>query len=247
MKLFMVANKNEQSKRYKTGNIEVLLKAQIHNCIEVGWKPDNIILLSNFVFEYMKVKTRLAKLNDFCWTGSKLFALKWYMEKEKVKDIIWAKDLDCWQNIWFDCPKFDGDVGASQYSNPKFNGGSIFWKSQAKDIIDEVLSIITTNKAVNEEPTLNKVFKSKEYKDRVSVLNYTYNVWCSGFVPRYERSKKPIHVCHFHPYNQVAWEIHALDRDDSGVIAVTIRLERLLRKYYNLASILKKKRSKDKK
>ena len=67
-------------------------------------------------------------------------------------------------------------------------------------------------------------------------MNHSYNVGCSGFVSRYEKSLKPIRVCHFHPNNNVAWEIHALDRDNTGNIAVTIRLERLLRKYYpNLA------------
>ena len=129
MKLFMVANKNEKSPRYKTGRIELLLKAQIHNSLEVGWKPTDIALLSNFDFEYMGVGARKKVLNDFCFTGSKLFALSQFLGNNgNAEEIVWAKDLDCWQDVWFDCPEIEGDVGASEYSNPKFNGGSIFWK-----------------------------------------------------------------------------------------------------------------------
>ena len=64
------------------------------------------------------------------------------------------------------------------------------------------------------------------------MVNNTFNVGCSGFVKRYNRSIKPIHVCHFHPYNRIAWETHTLDRNGIGEIPVSIRLERLIRKYY---------------
>ena len=55
---------------------------------------------------------------------------------------------------------------------------------------------------------------------------------CSGFVVRLARSEKPIKVCHFHPYNRLSWETHALDRNQINEIAVTVRLEKLIRKYY---------------
>ena len=241
MKRLMTANMRESSKRYSPDRLDVLLKAQIENAIEVGWKPEDIILLGNFDFEFMKVKSQQIAMNDFCLTGSKMFALKWLME-QSVDDVVWSADLDCWQNVWFECPEFDGHVGASQYSNPKFNGGSIFWKPEAWDIVNEVVNRLIENSERKEEPTLNKVFKSKEFKDRVSVLDHSYNVGCSGFAPRHERSLKPIRVCHFHPNNSVAWEIHALDRDGIGAIAVTVRLERLLRKYFPKLAVELKRR-----
>jgi len=248
----MVANKQENSNRYKRENIETLLKAQIDNSLEVGWKLEDIIVLSNFEFEFMNVKAVIADLNESCLTGSKIFGLKWFFERYKEDDIIWAHDLDAWQNVWFEEPFFDKegnilddikDVGCATYSNWKFNGGNLFWKQSGKDIVEEIANRIITNKEEKEEPTLNKVFKSEEYKDRVSVLNYSYNVGCSGFIPRFDRSVKPIRICHFHPYNGTAWEIHALGRDDRNKVTVTIRLERLLRKYYpNLATKLRKKK-----
>ena len=235
MKLFMVANVQETgrySKRYSYDKISVLLKAQIENSLEIGWKPENIIILSNINFEFMDVKTLIAPMTDFCLTGSKMFALHWFFNKYHPQETLWSKDLDCWQSVWFDEPEIKGDVGGAQYSNPKFNGGSIFWKPSSKSIIEEVVKQLTQNSEVSEEPMLNMIFKSDQFKDRITILNHTFNVGCSGFEPRFEKSIKPIHVCHFHPNNNVAWEIHALDREGIGSIAITVRLERLLRKYY---------------
>jgi len=190
----------------------------------------------------------IKKLNAFCLSGSKMWGIQFLFDNDRVDDVIYAGDLDCWQNVWFDCPVFDGDVGVCVYSNPKFNGGSVFWKPESKDIVDKVVEVLTEEKAKSEEPTLNKIFKSEKYKDRISILNSTFNVGCSGFAPRYERSIKPIRVCHFHPNNSVAWEIFAHDRDGIGEIAVTIRLERLLRKYYpDLATELRDKTVPEKK
>lgn len=248
MRNFMVANMRPGNPRYGFERIELLIKAQIHNSLEVGWKSEDITLLTNFPYEFMGVKAVQADLNTVCWTGSKLFGLRWFMQSGIADDVVWAHDLDCWQQVWFECPEFLGDVGACQYSNPKWNGGSNFWKPSSRDIVEEILRRIEEENAVKEEPLLNKVFKSREYYQRISLLNSTYNVGCSGFAPRYARSLKPIRVCHFHPYNNVAWEIHALDRGELGEIAVTVRLERLLRRYYpELATKLRGKKKKEKK
>jgi len=241
MKNFIVANRNDNSPRYKKEKIEILVQAQIDNSIELGWDKKNIILIANFDYEFMGVKTLKTNLNEFCWTGSKMFALQWYLDNYEI-DLIWSHDLDCWQNVWFNPPEFKRDIGACYYNNPKYNGGSIFWKKESKDIIDYIVEKLAEERARQEEPTLNKVFKSKQFKKRITELNRTYNVGCSGFLPRYEKSIKPIHVCHFHPYNGIAWEIHTLDRSGTGVKSVTPRLERLLRKHYpDLATEKRKK------
>jgi len=241
VKRLLVANKQKTGKsRYFHEKMEIMLKAQIDNLLEVGWKTDDIILLTNFDFEFMNIKAEIIKLNNFCLSGSKMWGIQFLFDNGRVNEVIHVSDLDCWQNAWFDCPIFDGDIGACEYSNPKFNGGSIFWKPGAKDIVDEVIRVLTEAQAKSEEPTLNKIFRSDKYKDRVSVLNSTYNVGCSGFFERLTRSEKPIKICHFQPQNTVAWEIHGLNRDGIGEIAATVRLERLLRKYYpDLATELK--------
>ena len=243
MKRLLAANLQKSSKsRYNPARFELNLKAQIDNILEIGWSLEDIILLSNFEFEFMGVKAIQMKFNEFCLSGSKMWSVKWLFDNNKVDDIIYSGDLDCWQNIWFDCPEFDGDVAVSMYSNPKINGGNIFWKPSSGDIVNEVVKQLEKNKAAKEEPLLNKILYSDTYHKRVSFLDSTYNVGCSGFNVRFTRSLKPIRVCHFNPPNSVAWEIHALDREGIGQIPVTVRLERLLRRYYPyLATELKDK------
>jgi len=237
MKLFMIANESK-NKRYKFENIDTLLKAQIENSLELGWNVKDIILLANIDYEFMGVESVNISLNNKCLTGSKMFGMKYLYDNDMVNDVIWAKDLDCWQNVPFYCPDFK-EVGIACYSTPKYNGGSIFWKKSAKDIVYKIVRTIEENKENKEEPTLNKILKSKEYKGRVTNVDNTFNVGCSGYVKRWNRSTKPIRVCHFHPYNNIAWETHALDRNGLDVRGVSDRLEILLRKYYpNLATEL---------
>ena len=240
MKNFLIANKSKNN-RYKFENIDILIKAQIENSLELGWKVEDIILLSNFDYEFMNVKSINTSLNKNCLTGSKMFGMKYLFDNNMVDDVIWAHDLDAWQNVPFYCPEFK-DVGITCYSTSKYNGGSIFWKKSAKDIVDKILDEINSNEENKEEPTLNKILKSREYKKRVTNVNNTFNVGCSGYVKRWGRSVKPIRVCHFHPYNSTAWETHGLDRNNIGQKGVTDRLEKVLRKYYpDLAKELSKK------
>jgi len=234
MKNLMVANVTKG--RYTKNNVKTLLKAQIENSLDLGWLPDDIIILSNLKMEHKKVKTTTIELNDFCLTGSKMFGLKHLFDHDITDDIVWAHDTDAWQNAWFDCPEFK-DVGGSYYSKPKFNGGSIFWKPSARDIVEKIIDIITKDKLAKEEPTLNTIFRSEEYKNRVTVLNNTYNVGCSGYVERYQRSEKPVKVLHFHPYNRIAWETHVLDRNGLGEKGITLRLENVIRKHYTELAI----------
>lgn len=240
MKNFMVANLSK-NKRYTFKNLEILIRAQIENSLDLGWKSRDIILLANFNYEFMGVKSLKTDLNKKCLTGSKIFGMKYLFDNNMIDDIVWAHDLDAWQNVRFDCPKIK-DVGITCYSTSKFNGGSIFWGQNSEDIVDKIVKIIMSDKEKKEEPTLNKVLKSKEYKKRVEIVNRTYNVGCSGYVVRWNDSIKPLKVCHFHPYNFIAWETHALDRNGLDVEGITSRLEILLRKYYpNLTTELSSK------
>lgn len=231
--------------RYCRGNVETLLKAQIENSLEIGWKISKIFIVANFNFEYMKVKAFKTNLNSSCLTGSKMFGIQWIMNLGFDDNIIWSHDLDAWQNCWFTPPDIR-DVGITTYSTSKLNGGSIFWSKNVKDIIDSIVDKLKINQN-KEEPTLNALLKNK-YKDRVTIINNTYNVGCSGFCVRMIKAEKPIKVCHLNPTNRIAWETHNLDRNGFGIRSVSPRLEKLLRKYFTLANELSeegKKRQKE--
>lgn len=237
--LMVVNRRKKPSGKYRSGKLEKLLEAQIENVLEIGWKPEEVIIAANFEHEYMGIKTTLAELNGHCFSGSKMFAVKWLLEQGQYPEdaIIYVHDLDAWQNYWFEPPQMK-EVGITTYSTSKYNGGSVFWRPRARDIVNRIIEEIEKGEE-QEEPTLNRLLKSKEYQDRVTLLDNTYNVGCSGFVPRAQRAKKPIRVSHFNPYNRIAWETHRMDRNYEGIVSISARLEVLLRKHFNLATAIR--------
>ena len=231
-----------KSSRYKMDKIKVLLDAQILNSLDVGWLPKDIILTTNFDYNLYGVKAHRIEFNPLCPTASKMYGVRFALRE---CDSLWAHDLDAWQNVWFDCPDIK-DVGAATYDLRKFNGGSIFWKQSASDLVDLIIGMLEEEEATYEENVLNRVFKKN--KDRVTKLNFTYNVGCSNYRQRWGDSDKvavppesqgQIKVAHFHPYNRIAWETHALDRCKLGVKGISDRLETVLRNHYRLATELK--------
>lgn len=237
MKQLLTANVREDSKRYKFEQVDLLLKAQIDNSIDAGWKAEDILLVANIEYEFMGVESIVTKLNDSCLTGSKMFSLEFVFDNGLGgESTIWNRDLDTWINCYFEEPDIK-DVGITTYSTSKLNGGSVFWKPSALDIVKHVIEEINKGES-REEPTLNRLLNSKQYIDRTTVLNTTYNVGCSGFFPRAYRADKPIKVCHLNPHNRIAWETHRLNRDGMGIISVSGRLEVVLRKYFKLADKL---------
>lgn len=233
--LNLIAANVSKKSRYKMDNIVTLAKTQILNSLEVGWLPENIMLVTNFDFNCYGVKAHKIEFNPICLTGSKIYAVRYALQ---FCDAVWAHDLDAWQNVWFDLPDIK-DVGAATYDNNKFNGGSLFWRKSAIDLVDTVISMLEQEKATYEENVLNRVLKKNAA--RVTKLNYTYNVGCSNYRQRWRESEKPIKVAHFHPYNRIAWETQALDRCGLGEKGISQRLESLLRNHYELATELKLK------
>lgn len=241
MKNCLTANVTESS-RYKLDKIKVLLDAQILNSLDVGWLPKDIILTTNFEYNLYGVKAHRIEFNPLCPTASKMYGVRYALQE---CDCLWAHDLDAWQNVWFDLPDMK-DVAGATYNNHKFNGGSIFWKQSAMDIVDKIIDMLEEEEATYEENVLNRVFKDKKNRDRVTKLNFTYNVGCSNYRQRWGDSDKidgQIKIAHFHPYNRIAWETHALDRCHLGVKGISDRLESLLRTHYKLADELKEKQN----
>lgn len=229
MKNLMVVNYHKDG-RWTEDALRLMTHAQIENSLDLGWDPKDIIILSNIEINYLGVVATQGDMNDFCLTGSKMWGVQCLLDKIKDDEVVWAHDLDAWQNVWFYPPKFK-DIGISCYSNTKLNGGSVFWKRSAQDVVNSVVYTMQQEKVGREEPTLNKVLRQPQFKDRLTILNHTFNVGCSGYAVRYQKALKPIHVCHLHPTNSIAWETHVLDRSGVGT-TLTPRLEKLIRKYY---------------
>ena len=232
MKNVMVANFQPRQENFSLARLQTYIKAQIENSLEVGWSPKDILVLTNF--DCMGIKARWTSFINSSLLCSKTFAVHDLFKNGYVNEELWIHDLDAWQNSWFDFPHFK-DVGICKYIGSRFNGGSVFYKPGAKDIVD-VICIPLSNKKTREEPTLNKVLKAESYKHRVTVLNSTYNLGCLGFTERYIRSDQPIQVCHFHPDVATGALIHLLGQNELNIKTANERLERIIRRYFYVPS-----------
>lgn len=233
MKNVIVANFNKDGS--KAHDIIKSLKAQSLNAKEFKWSEKDFIIVSNHekVVDFGTwIKT---DLNKGAFTASKLFAVKYLYENNITEDSIWAHDLDLWQNSTFIEPNFK-DAGFCHYSRPKINGGCQFWKKSGLDIINKIIEDIALSNSQKEEPSIQKV--AKFFQNRITILNSTYNVGCSGYVQRFEKASKPIIACHFHPNNRIAWQTHYLDRNGLGFVSVSDKLKSNLSSFFSLAETL---------
>ena len=232
----MVARFQPSLKNCSLTRLETYMKAQIENSLEVGWTAKNILLLTNFDFEFMGVKAQRISFIYPSLLCSKIFAVYDLFKNDYVTEELWVHDLDAWQNSWFDCLQFR-DVGICKYLRSTFNGGSVFYKPEAKDIVT-ILSFLLRKIKGSEEPILSRLLSSAAYKHRVTVLNSTYNLGCCNFAGEYITSEQPIRVCHFHPEVSKGVQIHLLGKNKFNVKTVNEKLERLIRRYFHIPSVL---------
>ena len=214
-----------------------LLKAQIDNSLECGWDPKDIIIATNFEFEYKKVKTYvLDEICDYSQFFHKQYATLEMMKKGIFEgQNIWYHDLDAFQLEPFDFPYFNGDCGTCVYPNGDGHScqcGVIYLKHSSKDIFE---FLVNNMKAKNfqtpddEVVIRNHVKLNPKYSNRVSVLNTSYNMGMTGFNYRYQSAEKPIKVAHFHPNNPKQYSYMVEGKNDLNIKIVNERLLNILK------------------
>jgi hypothetical protein len=179
------------------------LQLQIENSLSLGWKKDDIIIISNFQWEYQEIIARVYELNKTCPTGSKLFGI---LKILPVNDIIWLHDLDAWQNVPFEVPEFK-DLALCKYPTNRHAGGSIFVKDSAKDLIEDIINHIEINNYPREERAIFEILSLVEKRERITILNDTFNLGVNLFPKRFANASQPIKVIHFHPDKKSHWDV----------------------------------------
>jgi hypothetical protein len=238
MKNMIVAGLQLGQEALSFARLEAYVQAQIENSLEVGWDAKDILFLTNFDYEFMGVKAQQTPWDDLRLRSLKLFAVHAFFRRGSVDDVLWVHDLDAWQNSWFDCPSFK-DIGICEYreySRPSFAGGSVFYRPTAKDLVMATHSLMRDREAVDEEAAFNQVLSEPTHRHRVTVLNSTYNMGYMNFAERYVRGHKPIRVCHFHPECPKSVAVHMWGRNFLRARTVNARLERLIRRYFDVPS-----------
>ncbi len=223
--------------------LRALVDAQIENSLALGWAPQDVVVVSNLDLDVPATVIR-TPLNDTCLTGTKMFALDHLFSLGLIRgdEAWWAHDLDAWQNYWFEPPPFP-DIALAEYSTPEFNGGSIFLRAGARDMVSAIKKKIAATGARQEEPAINAVLRSAAFRERVGVLNSTFNVGCSAYSVRHTRSEKPILVSHFNPMRESSWRTHIFGDRKLAETSVSPRLfELLVRRFHDGVPPLRRKR-----
>lgn len=152
---------------------KITIKIQIDNSLELGWKREDILLVTNFPYEYNGIKAILVgdeNYRDSIPTASKINALldlfKVYaiidLFKKNVidpREIYWCHDLDVFQNVVITQEEIEQELGTADMGitdkgrMPKWNTGTIFFRANTLDIFDKAQEIVDKY-AVDDEMAL---------------------------------------------------------------------------------------------
>jgi len=255
------------SKEFDT-ETESLTKIQIDNLLELGWKVDDIILLTNFDYEYNGVKSTVVGDDYFNKThpnSTKFYAISKMFEDNLIEDhLYWAHDLDCFQKEPISeqemLKEIDGkDIGICDYGGcMQYAGSSVFFKKSAGDIFARTREVMREHKT-GEEDALTALannnlsfivrkmgrperrmipgnFRDSEYiKNRIRIIDFTYNFWHNNLRRRYIHSKKPIRTLHFDVFYKLGEEGSLFDyfagRNNLEIDFIGERLTNIFKKY----------------
>jgi len=215
----------------------LLSKIQIHNSLELGWNPEDILLMTNFEYEYLGVKSVVIS-NDFKYDFDKL-SNKIFVIKEMLansKETYWYHDFDAYQMEELN-PVFT-DIGLSDYGwSTKWNCGSIFFRENSADIFDKLHHEILERKTGDERVLTTLTKEGLINNSRITRLNITYNFGMRNIGTNYALADKPIKIAHFHPwYNDIKLPANTRNlfikgNNEIGKPLVTPRLIKLFDKY----------------
>ena len=221
-------------------------RAQIDNSLYWGWDKKDIVVCTNYDFEYKDIKpVRLQKISINA-TSNKEYAIYELLSEGIIKENFWLHDFDDWQIEKFDFPEFGGDIGLAKYCGcggdcdcVRWNCGSIFTKPSAIDIWELFYNFVEQNKDNkkfisdgNDEIYIDTLYVNyQEVRDRISKINSEYNVGCSGFSDRYGIANKPVKVIAFKPNVKRDLEIFVNGNNDFNVKLADDRLMNLFKSH----------------
>jgi hypothetical protein len=218
-----------------------LMQIQIDNNLELGRKLSDILLYTNFDYEYRGV--RAIKIPDiytaFDPTSNKVPVLLYLLERHLLPadDLYWYHDLDVYECESFDPPAVTLFACARYAYKHDWQCGSFFFR-----ISDELTSFMRRwNEEIEFIPTWSEYAKTRTDEKAlkslvlqgilpVEELNHRYNHVFKYADWTYDRAVKPILASHFHPEpDSMARMVRGENKH--GIPFVPARLRLLLQRY----------------
>jgi hypothetical protein len=182
-----------------------LARVQIDNSLSLGWNPRDILLVTNYPYEYNGVKAVTVGDEHFCPTrprSIKTSIVPYLVESGIVRDgeMYWNHDFDAYQMNPID----ESDLGVYELGLTDYGWrdrwclGSFFFKVSAVDIFEKAKPMIFQNS--EDESVFMELTKDPKISSRCKRLNITYNFGMRNVEDNWKRAEHPIKVVHFHPW-----------------------------------------------
>ena len=188
---------------------ETLTKIQIENSLSLGWKKEDIVLVTNFAYEFEGVNSVI--VSDYSVfdqnRSTKIPAILELFKKDLIEDneIYWFHDHDAFQVTPFEITlKKDAGFTTHGAYNPKlWNAGSFFFKKTARDVFEDIWKLMNERNS-NEQNALTYMWEVNYNKvnEKTEILNQTYNIGIYKIPENTKVSELPLKVLHFHPHKK---------------------------------------------
>lgn len=189
----------------------ILTRIQIDNNLDLGWKKDDVVLVTDFPYEYNGVRSLVVPdglYYDFDKNANKSKALVHLLQNGVIEPntLYWCHDFDAYENYRISEKELElenYDLGLTHYFyKPEWQFGSVFVKSSAMDIL-ELLDCAIQKKprsSRNNEKKLTTLIKDGAIdSSRYKRMNPTYNFMRKYIQVVYPEALKPLRVLHFLP------------------------------------------------
>ena len=206
---------------YSWGNEnETLAKIQIDNSLALGWKKADIMLITNFEYEYRGIKSMVVSDELFCElrnTATKILVILHLFDQGLIgDDLYWFHDFDAFQLEKITEEELDlgkspfalTDYGKSIISESRsrrWSTGSIFFRKESEWIFRMIKDKVYQYQN-NEEVALLVLTRRNRgnINEVIKKLNITYNLATRyrDVSACYEMADKPLKVIHFHPFDK---------------------------------------------
>lgn len=134
--------------------IETQFKIQVENMLELGWKREDIILATNFEWEYMGVNSFVVD-DDLYFKPDprsiKCIAIARLFERNQIFEdntLYWCHDVDHFQQLPITEKEITDEMGDCDFAlcdygrRIKYNCGSIFFYKSAGDIFIKMRGVV---------------------------------------------------------------------------------------------------------
>lgn len=188
-----------------------LAKIQIDNSLDLGWRRKDILVVTDFPYEYNGVTSFVIPdglYYDFDRNANKLPVVLHLINHGLMAsaELYWCHDFDAYELNKINEPELElenFDLGLVHYFyKPEWQFGSFFFRSSAKDIFELLDNTIHARPHLsrNNEKTLTKLINRGTIDPkRFKKLNVTYSIMKRCLETVYYEATKPVKVLHFRP------------------------------------------------